>query len=105
MHCPPFAARFYCCGPETPPGGQFCETIGAVISTEASLAGLTSAEAARRLTQYGPNDPAPKRQRSQIVELLLQFANPLVAILLLASIVSGFVGEFVNAAIIIVIVC
>jgi len=66
--------------------------------------GLTSAEAERLLGEYGPNDPSPKKQRSHIVELLLQFANPLVAILLLASVVSGFVGEFVNATIIIVIV-
>jgi Mg2+-importing ATPase len=65
---------------------------------------LGSAEAARRLAQYGPNDPAPKKHRSQLVELLLQFTNPLVAILLLASVVSTFVGEVVNAAIIFVIV-
>ena len=67
-------------------------------------AGLSGAEAARRLIQYGPNDPAPKKQRSQLVELLLQFTNPLVATLLFASVVSVFVGEIVNAAIIIVIV-
>jgi Mg2+-importing ATPase len=66
--------------------------------------GLTTAEAEQRLTQYGPNDPTPKKQRSHVVELLLQFANPLVVILLLASIVSAFVGELVNAAIIIAIV-
>ena len=75
-----------------------------MIATEPTGAGLTSAEAARRLVQYGPNDPAPKKERSHLVELLLQFANPLVAILLFASIVSAFVGELVNAAIIIVIV-
>ena len=75
-----------------------------MIATEPAGAGLTSAEAARRLVQYGPNDPAPKKERSHLVELLLQFANPLVAILLFASIVSAFVGELVNAAIIIVIV-
>jgi len=66
--------------------------------------GLDAAEAARRLAQYGPNDPAPKKRRSHLVELLLQFANPLVAILLFASVVSAFVGELVNATIIIVIV-
>ena len=44
--------------------------------TGSSRAGLSSAEAARRLDQYGPNDPAPKKQRSHLVELLLQFANP-----------------------------
>ena len=75
-----------------------------MIAPGLSNAGLTAAEAERRLAQYGPNDPAPKKQRSQVADLLLQFANPLVAILLLASIVSAFVGELVNAAIIIVIV-
>jgi P-type Mg2+ transporter len=73
-------------------------------STAPSTAGLDTAEAARRLAQYGPNDPAPKKRRSHLVELLLQFTNPLVAILLFASVVSAFVGEIVNAAIIIVIV-
>ena len=50
-----------------------------MISTELDSAGLTSAEAARRLAQYGPNDPAPKKQRSHLVELLAQFASPLDA--------------------------
>ncbi|MEY4578010.1 MAG: hypothetical protein RL701_2713 [Pseudomonadota bacterium] len=72
--------------------------------SQARTAGLTSAEAARRLGQFGPNDPTPQHQRSQLSELLLQFANPLVAILLFASVVSAFIGEFVNAAIVIVIV-
>jgi Mg2+-importing ATPase len=66
--------------------------------------GLTSAEAQRRLAQYGPNDPAPKKQRPQLLELLLQFANPLVLVLLFASVVSAFVAEIANATIIILIV-
>ena len=67
-------------------------------------AGLTAVEAERRLAHYGPNDPARQKPRSHLVDLLLQFANPLVAILLLASVVSASVDELVNAAIIIVIV-
>ena len=39
-------------------------------------------------------------RRSTALELLVQFANPLVAILLFATIISAFVGESVNAAII-----
>jgi Mg2+-importing ATPase len=66
--------------------------------------GLSTEEAARRLAQVGPNDPAPGKPRSRLGELLMQFANPLVAILLLASVVSFFVGEIVNAVIIVVIV-
>ncbi len=73
-------------------------------TTERSRTGLTSAEAARRLADVGPNDPTPKKDRSHLVELLLQFANPLVLILLFASVVSVFVGELVNATIIVVIV-
>ena len=73
--------------------------------SEPSKRGLGAAEAARRLVQFGPNDPAPKKERSRLIDLVLQFANPLVVILLLASIVSAFVGELVNAAIIVVIVC
>ena len=75
-----------------------------MTATEPSGPGLTTAEAARRLAQYGLNDPAPQKQRSHVVELLLQLANPLVAILLFASVVSAFVGELLNAAIIVVIV-
>jgi Mg2+-importing ATPase len=71
---------------------------------DASFAGLSSTEAARRLAEVGPNDPSPGKARSPLVELLLQFANPLVIILLLASVVSAFVGEIVNAVIIVVIV-
>ena len=72
--------------------------------TSAAASGLTSDEATRRLAQYGRNDPAPQKQRSHLMELLLQFANPLVAVLLFAAVVSAFAGELTNAAIIIVIV-
>ncbi len=76
----------------------------AAASTDGLDAGLTSAEAARRLQEFGPNEPAPRKQRSHVVELLLQFANPLVATLLFASVVSAIVGELANATIIIVII-
>lgn len=66
--------------------------------------GLTSAEAARRLLAAGPNDPAPAERTSVLFDLAMQFANPLVAVLLFASVVSSFVGELVNAGIIVVIV-
>jgi P-type Mg2+ transporter len=72
--------------------------------TEPSDSGLGSAEAAQRLAQYGPNDPAPRQQRSHFAELLMQFANPLIGILLLASAISAFVGEITSAVIIVVIV-
>jgi Mg2+-importing ATPase len=66
--------------------------------------GLSSDEVRRRLAEFGPNEPAPV-QRATIVKQLLQlFANPLVIILLIASLISAVIGDVVNASIIIVIV-
>ena len=66
--------------------------------------GLTSNEAAARLDQYGPNEPAPRKHRSAAVEFLRLFLNPLVLILLIAAISSIFLGEVTDAGIIITIV-
>ena len=70
----------------------------------AAVLGLTSQEAAARLQQFGPNDPAGRRRSSAIAELLHLFLNPLVLILLIAAVVSVFLGEAVDAGIIIAIV-
>ena len=67
-------------------------------------AGLTSDEAAERLARFGPNEPAPSRRRSGIVQLLSLFLNPLVIILLIAAAASAFLGQVVDACIIVAIV-
>jgi P-type Mg2+ transporter len=69
-----------------------------------SAQGLTSQEARRRLAEVGPNDPSPARHISLLVHVFSLFANPLVVILLLAALVSGVLGEIINASIIVVIV-
>jgi len=66
--------------------------------------GLSSSEAAARLGQYGPNEPAPSKSGAALTELLLLFMNPLVIILLVAGLVSAFLGDVADAVIIIVIV-
>jgi Mg2+-importing ATPase len=67
---------------------------------EATPEGLSGAEARRRLVQHGPNEPAPSHGSSDVAQLLHFFLNPLVIILLIASLVSAILGERVNAAII-----
>ena len=62
--------------------------------------GLTSQEAKTRLAKIGPNEQAPARRAAGLIQFLFLFANPLVIILLIASAVSAFVGEIVNASII-----
>jgi P-type Mg2+ transporter len=73
-------------------------------SAAVTAKGLTSEEAAVRLAQYGPNDPAPPKHRSAILDFLRLFLNPLVLILLIAAISSIFLGEVTDAGIIITIV-
>ena len=70
----------------------------------AELAGLTSQEAESLLEQFGPNEPAPARRRSAVLEFLRLFLNPLVMILLIAAVLSAFLGEATDAGIIIAIV-
>jgi Mg2+-importing ATPase len=69
-----------------------------------SSQGLTSAEAELRLAAVGPNEPTPVQQAAVLRQLLLFLTNPLVVILLAASIVAGALGEVVNAIIITVMV-
>ena len=76
---------------------------GSAPSTD-RLTGLTAAEARRRLEQYGYNDPVKAQKTSRMVQFLLLFIEPLIAILLVASAVSAIVGEVVNAVIILVMV-
>lgn len=66
--------------------------------------GLTSQEAKRRLAEVGTNEPAGAQHTTGIVQFLRLFLNPLVIILLMASVVSALLGDVVNASIIVTIV-
>ncbi len=68
--------------------------------TRSSERGLTSAEARGRLAEVGPNEPAAHRRGAVARELLFFLANPLVGILLIASLVSALLGEAISALII-----
>ncbi len=75
-----------------------------VAPPPASATGLTGVEAARRLARGGPNEPVATRQRPLIVQMAGAFINPLSVILLAAAGVSAFVGETLNAGIIVAMV-
>ncbi|HEU0265692.1 MAG TPA: magnesium-translocating P-type ATPase, partial [Geobacterales bacterium] len=55
--------------------------------------GLTSAEAAARLLQFGPNLIHAERKQALLLQFLAKFKNPLVIILLTASALSAFTGD------------
>jgi len=71
---------------------------------DSSEKGLTGTEASKRLDKYGPNDTTGLKRTSPVIQFLRLFLNPLVAILLVASVVSAVLGDRVNASIIMVII-
>jgi P-type Ca2+ transporter type 2C len=66
--------------------------------------GLTSAEAAQRREQYGPNQLTEAPRPGFLQLLWEQFNNFIVMLLIVASIVSALLGEWVDASAIIAIV-
>jgi Mg2+-importing ATPase len=83
---------------------QEASSIPPVPQNNPSARGLTSAEAEARLAQFGRNEPAATKRLGALAQFAAQFANPLVLILLIASAVSAYVGEFASASIVIGIV-
>ena len=69
-----------------------------------SLTGLATEDAERRLETYGSNEVAKKEKRSVLIEFLSHFKSPVTLILIIAAIVSGVLGEIVDAIIILSIV-
>jgi len=63
-------------------------------------AGLTSAEAQRRLRTYGPNQLSAPSHKKPFFEILDRLRNPLVLLLLVAGAVSAVVGDIISAGII-----
>jgi Mg2+-importing ATPase len=70
----------------------------------ASGEGLTHAEVRTRLKRYGLNELRERPERSLWVEFLRRFRNPLVLILIAASVISALTGEVASFLIIIVMV-
>jgi magnesium-transporting ATPase (P-type) len=65
---------------------------------DANEHGLSEAEAATRLAEFGPNRLPHKPPPTVIAILLRQFRNPLIYVLVLAAIVSVAIGDVKDAA-------
>ncbi|MDD3845649.1 MAG: cation-translocating P-type ATPase [Syntrophorhabdaceae bacterium] len=78
--------------------GSTCEHLGTGIG------GLGAAEAAKRLTQYGPNELKEKKKKTALQMFLDQFKDFMIIVLMAAAVVSGCIGELSDTIAIIVIV-
>ncbi|WP_277583994.1 cation-translocating P-type ATPase [Psychrobacillus antarcticus] len=62
--------------------------------------GITEQEAQKRLEQYGPNRLATNRKKTWVERIFAQLNNVLIYVLIIAAVVSAFVGEIADAIII-----
>jgi len=77
---------------------QALEALGA------SIGGLASEDAEKRLQQYGPNDLQEKKRATLFSMFMSQFKDFMILVLIAAAVISGIIGEVVDTLAIIVIV-
>ncbi len=75
------------------------EKVGELLATDLR-AGLAAAEVSSRQKKFGANRLTFKKGRSEWMRFLLQFHQPLLYILLAASVVTAVLGEWVDASVI-----
>jgi len=63
--------------------------------------GLSSEEVAARLQRFGPNALPRFKRHGALIRFLLQFHHPLIYVLLAATAITGLLGEFVDAGVIV----
>lgn len=70
------------------------------VSLDSGPEGLSDAEASARLAAHGPNRLGARRQVGVLHELLGQFTHPIALILIAATVLSFFLGDHLDALII-----
>ena len=69
-----------------------CAEIARALGTDTHR-GLTADEAARRLERYGPNAPERRRRAPYLRLAMRQVLDPLVALLIVAAVISVAIGD------------
>lgn len=80
------------------------EADEALSLLDSSAAGLSAAEAQKRLAEHGLNTLPEKGRRTLLLMLLEQFTDFMIVVLLAAAVISGFIGEPQDSIAILVIV-
>jgi len=89
--------------PQIPWHSQSIETVAAQLKTQLD-AGLTAADAQTRLTQLGPNELREKPPTPFIKLVIAQLNSFVVILLIVASVISALLGDWVESAAIMAIV-
>ncbi|HUF79821.1 MAG TPA: cation-transporting P-type ATPase [Burkholderiales bacterium] len=83
-----------------PPDWHAITADEALIALDGGRQGLTSAEAAARLSVHGPNALPEPRPRHPLLRFLAQFNNALIYFLIAAAIGASVLGHLIDAAVI-----
>ena len=76
----------------------------ALSRLSSGISGITSNEAKARFEKHGPNELAVQEGTSPITIFLSQFKDLMVIILIIATIISAALGEYVDSIVILIIV-
>ncbi len=76
----------------------------ALNALDSSRNGLSSVEAAKRLARYGPNELVDRGGRSSLQIFLSQFKDLFTGILIIAALISAFLGDWIEAVAILAII-
>jgi Ca2+-transporting ATPase len=71
---------------------------------DTSFKGLTDAQAAKKLLQFGLNEIIVSGKKTPLLLLLSQVKEPMTILLIFAAIIAGFLGSLTDASVIITIV-
>ena len=78
---------------------QLSQELGTDLRT-----GLTSSKVSENLEKYGRNELQEADKKSMLAKVVEQFTDPMIIVLLVAAVLSGIVGEWIDSVIILAIV-
>ena len=85
-------------------GWHILSTREVLDRLQSGTEGLTNAEAESRLAEHGPNKLAEGKKKTLLSIFLVQFADLMIWVLIAAAAISGILGEWVDSAIIAVVI-
>ena len=89
----------------TPAAAHHAASVDEVMdAVETTSAGLSSAEATRRLAAHGPNRLPEPPKRSALLRFLAQFHNVLIYVLLAAAGITALLGHWIDTGVILAVV-
>lgn len=89
---------------ERPPKWFAKEPEEVLSDLSSSPAGLTQDEARRRLEEHGPNEVPREKPKGPLYYLLRQINQPLIYVLLISSVITAYLHEWVDTVVILVVV-